>query len=189
MTILEKYNRTAIVLHWLIAVLIIANVVLGLLFDAVSDEHIRMAIDTHKSIGITVLGLVLLRILWRVTHHPPPSHTRVAKIAHMTLYLLILALPISGWLHDSAWKDAATYPMTLFGYIPWPRIAMIATIEPIAKEYLHDLLGAVHNWFGYVFYGVLGLHIAGAIKHQYVDKHSDKHRGMLPNINREKSKI
>ena len=187
MNIPNKYTKTAIALHWIIALLIIGNAVLGQLFNHISDDNIRTAIDTHKSIGITVLGLVIMRLLWRATHQPPTlpaSHARWeimgAKIGHAALYVLMIALPISGWMHDSAWKDAAAHPMSLFGLMPWPRIAMIATIEPISKEHLHDLFGAMHTWFGYVLYGVLTLHISGALKHQYFDAHSDKRRGMLP---------
>ena len=69
---LQRYSGVAIVLHWVIAVLIIANVVLALSVDSLPDGWVRPVIDTHKSIGMTVLGLVLLRILWRISHAPPP---------------------------------------------------------------------------------------------------------------------
>ena len=71
-----RYTRTAMVLHWLIALLIICNVVLGLTAESFPDSWVRTVVDTHKSIGITVLGLVLLRILWRVSHRPPPLPRR-----------------------------------------------------------------------------------------------------------------
>ncbi len=67
-----RYTHTAMLLHWIIAVLVIGNVVLGLSADSLPDDWVRPVIDTHKSIGITVLCLVLLRILWRVSHRPPP---------------------------------------------------------------------------------------------------------------------
>ena len=68
---LQKYTGPAIVLHWVIAVLVSANVALAWIWPHLADESVRPAIDTHKSIGITVLGLVLVRILWRATHKPP----------------------------------------------------------------------------------------------------------------------
>ena len=68
----SRYTRTAMTLHWLIALLMIGNVVLGLSADSWPDDWVRPVVDTHKSIGITVLGLALMRILWRVTHKPPP---------------------------------------------------------------------------------------------------------------------
>ena len=188
MTLPNKYSKTAVFLHWTIALGLIGNCLLGLLFQFISDENIRLAIDMHKSFGIIVLGLVLMRILWRLTHPAPalPSthaswEILGAKIGHAALYVLMLALPLSGWMHDSAWKDAATHPMSLFWSIPWPRISMIANIEAVSKEHLHELFGAMHVIASYVLYGVLALHIAGALKHQYFDKHSDKGRGMLPN--------
>lgn len=182
-----QFTQTAVILHWAIAILLMGNCALGLVAETFPDEHIRLAIDTHKSVGITVLGLVLLRILWRVGHPPPPLPTghphwqlRAASAGHAGLYVLMLALPLSGWMHDSAWKDAATHPMSLFGTIPWPRIALIADIESVRKEHFHTLFGNVHTLSSYVLYGLLAVHIAAALKHQYVDKQSDKARGMLP---------
>src|SRR5580693_136195 len=117
----SRYTGTAITLHWLIALLMIGNVVLGLTAESWPDDWVRPVVDTHKSIGITVLGLALMRILWRAAHAPPPlpgTYARwerlSAKAAHIVLYGLIFCLPLSGWIHDSAWKDAATHPMRLF---------------------------------------------------------------------------
>ena len=182
----DRYSRTAVVLHWLIAILIIVNVALALSVDYWPDEWVRPVIDTHKSTGITVLGLVILRILWRASHKPPPppsAHARwervAARLAHGALYALMLLLPISGWLHDSAWKDAATHPMTLFGLVPWPRVGFIAAIEPVSKESLHTLLGGVHTAFGYLLYALLALHIVGALKHQWLDREAELQRMSL----------
>ena len=174
-----RYTRTAMVLHWLIALLIICNVVLGLTAESFPDSWIRPIVDTHKSIGITVLGLVLLRILWRVSHRPPPLpkafpkwEHMAAHIAHFVLYLLMIGLPLSGWLHDSAWKAAATHPMHLFGVIPWPRMGYVMNLDPALKESLHDRFGALHTWLGYALYALLAMHVGGALKHQWIDKKS-----------------
>ena len=174
-----KYTRVAIVLHWVIAVLIITNVVLGLSADSLPDDWVRPVVDTHKSIGITVLGLALLRILWRVSHRPPPLPASFPKwehvaahAAHFLLYLLIIALPMSGWLHDSAWKDAATHPMHLFNTVPWPRIGFIMNLDAPLKETLHDRFGALHTWLGYALYALLAMHVVGALKHQWIDRKS-----------------
>ena len=181
-----RYTRTAIVLHWLVAVLMIANIVLILLVDHYPDDWVRPAVDTHKSIGITVLGLVILRLLWRATHKPPPMpgsygalERFAAHAAHGALYLVMVLLPLSGWMHDSAWKDADTHPMKLFGLAPWPRIGWIMSIEPVGKERLHDLFGAVHGWAGNVLYVLFALHVAGALKHQFIDRDPELQR-MLP---------
>ena len=67
----RRYSGIAIVLHWVMAVLMLGNIVLIWVVDALPDERVRLAIDTHKSIGITVLGLFILRVLWRLGHRPP----------------------------------------------------------------------------------------------------------------------
>jgi cytochrome b561 len=179
----SRYTRTAMALHWIIAILIICNVVLGLSADSLPDDWVRPVIDTHKSIGITVLGLVLLRILWRASHRPPPLPAEfpswersAAHVAHFLLYLLMIALPLSGWLHDSAWKDAATHPMQFFGLVQWPRIGWIMDIEPTTRERLHDAFGALHVWIGYVLYGLFALHVLGALKHQFLDHEPELQR-------------
>ncbi len=181
-----RYTRTAMMLHWLIAVGILCNIALALSADHVPDDWVRPMIDTHKSIGITVLGLALLRILWRIGHRPPelprafPRWERgAAHAAHVLLYVLMIGLPVSGWLHDSAWKDAATHPMSLFHVVPWFRLGFIMDLPPALKEHLHDVFGAFHTWFGYVLYGVLALHILGALKHELIDRESVLRR-MLP---------
>jgi cytochrome b561 len=183
---IQRYTRVAVVLHWLLAVLILANIGLALVVDLLPDDWVRPAIDNHKSIGISVLGLVLLRGLWRIGHPPPPLpasypawEQRLSKLAHWLFYALMLALPISGWMHDSAWKDAASHPMHLFGLVPWPRIGWIAGVEPVAKEALHDLFGAAHTAFGYALYALLTLHIVGALKHQWLDRQPQLQRMML----------
>lgn len=180
---LLRYTKTAVVLHWLIAALIIVNVAIVLSVDNLPDEWVRPAIDTHKSMGITVLGLALLRLLWRIGHPPPPMVGGLARwerigahAAHGLLYALMLLLPLSGWLHDSAWKDAATHPMRLYGLIPWPRIGVVMAIEPVTKEWLHDVFGLAHTLFGYLLYGLLALHIVGALKHQWLDRKAELQR-------------
>ena len=187
----QKYTRVAVLLHWTIALLMLANVALGLTVawlpdGALSDTAIRFVIDTHKSIGITVLGLAILRVLWRLTHRPPPLPAEfsgweraAAHAAHVALYVLIFAMPLSGWLHDSAWVAAASHPMYLYGLVQWPRIGFIMNLDAATKEQLHSQFGALHTACSYALYGVLALHIAGALKHQWIDRHSVLRR-MMP---------
>ncbi len=171
-----RYTTTAIWLHWTIALLLAANIALALTADWFPESMVRTVIDTHKSIGITVLGLVLLRIVWRWRHTPPvlPKtyatwERTMSHAAHLTLYALILALPLSGWMHDSAWSDAATHPMTLFGLLPWPRLGFLMNLPPAAKEVWHSRLYTLHAVLAYVLYGLFALHVAGALKHQWFD--------------------
>ena len=183
---IARYTKPAILLHWIVAALILINVGLGYAANLAPDIFVRPIIDTHKSVGITVLGLAILRILWRFSHKPPdlpqsysPFERIAAHAAHGALYVLIFALPISGWMHDSAWKEAATHPMSLYGLIGWPRIGWIEQIEPVEKERLHTLFFAAHVYFAYALYLLLALHIVGALKHQFLDREAELQR-MLP---------
>jgi cytochrome b561 len=183
---IERYTRTAMVLHWLIALFILTNVALIWSVDILPEDSIRPVIDAHKSFGITVLGLVLMRILWRFANRPPPlpefyapAEKAAAHAAHIALYGVMLALPLTGWMHDSAWKAAGEIPMYWFGLIQWPRIGWIMHIEPGLKERLHDVFGSAHIWLSYVLYALVGLHVAAALKHQWWDGHPELQR-MLP---------
>ncbi len=177
-----RYTRTAAWLHWGVAVLIVLNVALALTAESLPEGWIRPTIDLHKSVGLTLLGLVLLRILWRIAHPPPPMPAAYgrweragAHAAHYVLYGLILALPISGWLHDSAFKDAAAHPLKLFWLVPWFRIPAVADLPPAAKEAAHSQFYAVHAWSAYALYALLALHVLGALKHQW-DGHAELQR-------------
>lgn len=163
--------------------MITVNIALGLAADSLPENWIRPAIDLHKSFGLTVLGLVLLRILWRLTHPAPPlpgTYPKLERIAahsaHLVLYGLILLLPISGWLHDSAFKNAAAHPLTLFGVVPWFRIEAIASLPAEQKEVLHGQLFDLHVWSAWALVGLVALHIAGALKHQFIDRHAELDR-------------
>ena len=183
MVLPERYTRPAIILHWLVAALMIVNFALGQFSESFGDDNVRFMINAHKSTGITVLGLVIVRLLWRMTHQPPalPDHfkpweKRVSHLVHWSLYFLMFALPLSGWMHDSAWKAAPEIKMYWFGLFEWPRISWIMAIEPAAKESLHSVLGDVHEIMGKVLLGLFVLHVAAALKHQFIDRHPELQR-------------
>ena len=178
-----RYTRTAMVLHWAVAALIVANVALGFAADSLPENWIRQAVDAHKSLGLTVLGLAVLRLLWRLANPPPPmpdSYGRLERLgahaAHIALYGIIFALPITGWIHDSAWAGAATHPFALWGVIPHVRLGFIEAMDPATKERIHDTFFAFHVWFGYALYALLALHIVGALKHQLWDREPELQR-------------
>ena len=170
----QRYTRAAIWLHWIVALLIVANVTLAWVWPNLGNA--RPAIDLHKSIGITVLGLAIMRLLWRLTHTPPPLpggyakwEARASHAAHWLLYLVIFAMPLTGWIMDSAWKDAASHPMYLFGLFEWPRIGAVTRLDPALREKFHQGFGNAHILFSYILYALFGLHVAGALKHQWLD--------------------
>jgi cytochrome b561 len=179
----QRYTHMAMLLHWLIALGIIVNVALAWIWPHLADDHVRPAIDMHKSIGITVLGLAIMRILWRLTHRPPaypPSYKgweRTASHAvHWLLYLIMFAMPLTGWIMDSAWKDAATHPMFWFGLFEWPRIGFFLHLDPATKNQIHDVFGGAHVWASYALYALFALHVGGALKHQWMDRERELQR-------------
>jgi cytochrome b561 len=181
-----KYTGTAITLHWVIALGIVLNVALAWIWPLLADENVRPAIDTHKSIGVTILGLAILRLLWRLTHTPPalPAgykqwEVTASHITHWAFYAFLFAMPLSGWIMDSAYKDAAAHPMFWFGLFEWPRIAPILHLEPGLRNTVHDSFGEVHEALAYVLYALLTLHIGGALKHEWIDKQRELRR-ILP---------
>jgi cytochrome b561 len=182
----QRYTGIAILLHWLIAIGIVVNIALPWIWPHLADANVRPAIDMHKSIGITILGLAIMRLLWRWTHRPPPLplgyklwEVRASHATHILLYLLLFAMPLTGWIMDSAYKDAALHPMFWFGLFEWPRIAAIRHLDPAVRDTVHDGFGAAHVWLSYLLYGLFALHVAGALKHQWLDGEPELQR-MMP---------
>jgi cytochrome b561 len=184
-TVSQRYSRPAIILHWMVSVLIFTNIALALSADWLPEAWQRPDINLHKSIGITVLGLAIMRLLWRLGHKPPPLlpsrpwERHAAHAAHFVLYLLIFLMPLSGWLHDSAWEKAAQHPLWLYGVIPWFRIGLVQGYDLNTQKYLHGLFGQIHTSLAYVIYDMVAVHVAGALKHQFVDREPEIQR-MLP---------
>jgi cytochrome b561 len=183
---MARYTKTAMLLHWLVAVLILGNIVLILLADSFGEAAGRSIVNTHKSIGLTVLGLVLLRILWRASHPAPdmprryPKRERIlAQVTHAALYVLMLAIPVSGYLHDSAWKGAAKHPLLWFGLFDVPRLPALQHMAPGPQDALHRQFGLLHYSLAWILLGLFVLHVAGALKHQFLDHEAELQR-MLP---------
>lgn len=175
----DRYSRTAIVFHWVIAVLVLGNIGLAWTFKIFSDyPWTQMVTNTHKTFGITVLGLALMRLMWRLGHRPPPLspaiprwQVRAARLGHAGLYVLILAMPLSGWIYDSAWEWAREVPIDFWGLFEMPRIPWIMDMpQGPAKEQLDVVAGKVHVFLSYVLYALLAAHLAGAAKHQWFDR-------------------
>ena len=175
--LVQRYTTTAIVFHWLIALGVVLNVALAWTWpNLLPDAQVRPAIDLHKSVGVTVLGLAVMRLLWRLTHHPPPLPRGYARwevttshVTHWLLYAVIFAMPLTGWIMDSAYERAASTPMYWFGLFQWPRIGFVMALDPATKKSVHDAFGAAHGYIAYLVYALFALHVAGALKHQWLD--------------------
>lgn len=157
-----RYNLLARTLHWLIAVLLVANLALGLVHDDLPKSW--NTVSLHKSLGLSVLILTATRIGWRFTFKMPPwpvtmpqAQVIIAKLTHLCLYALMFGLPLTGWIFSSAGK----YPIALWG-IPWPKL-------PVAKDMpITGLAREGHEVLGYFAIALIALHVAAAIYHQYV---------------------
>lgn len=161
-----RYTATAVVLHWLMALLIFAVFPLGLYMADLKLSPTKLQLFSyHKWIGMTLLILALLRLLWRMTHTPPalpdslPRWQKTSSHAmHHLLYLLLFAVPLSGWLMSSA----KGFQTVLFGVLPIPDLIN-------KNKELGNLLGSIHESLNYLLLLLVAAHIAAVIKHRYID--------------------
>ncbi len=172
------YSRGAMFFHWTIALLIIANLIIGFLHEGFPPAVRGLSIGLHKSTGILVIILTLGRIAWRLTHKPPPLPDTVknwerglAHATHWLLYALMLGLPITGWLMSSAGKRK--YPLDFYGLFPVPYLP-VAQNEASVHTYADR-----HELLGWIALALLILHLSGAAKHYFVDRDRTVQR-MLP---------
>ncbi|WP_233800005.1 cytochrome b [Paraburkholderia sp. HP33-1] len=164
----ESYTRTAIAFHWLIALLIVCGFALGWVMTDIpgfTPTKLRY-FSWHKWIGVTVFALAIVRIVWRAIHGAPPMPRRMptwqrgaAHLVHLLLYVLMIAIPVSGYLYSSA----ANVPVVYLGLIPLPRL-----IAP--DPHLKEVLKNMHIALNYTLLVLVGLHVAGALKHQWLDR-------------------
>lgn len=168
-----RYNAVAQALHWLLALALTAMVVLGLAMTHAGLARVTQfkLYQVHKSIGITVLIVALLRLLWRLTHRPPPlpDHTAgwekgAAHATHVVLYILMIGLPFVGWAMVSV--SPFNLPTVLFGVIPWPHLPGLAGIAN--KPYWEGVAKLVHAYGAYLLIALVGLHALAALRHHFL---------------------
>jgi cytochrome b561 len=167
-----RYNTVSIALHWLIALGILALVAIGL-----SMTHLNPApmlkfqlYQLHKSIGITVLLAVLLRVIWRLTHKPPPLpemppiEKAAAKATHGLLYLLMLGIPLTGWALVSV--SVLNLPTVLYGVMPWPHLPILSEITN--KAPVEAVMKFIHGKLAWVLIALIVLHAGAALRHHFI---------------------
>ena len=157
-----RYTRTAIALHWIIAALLIGNIVLGLYHDSFGKAWTPWIMFVHKATGMTVLALSLARLAWRLTHRPPAFdpvlkgwERGLAHFIHWLFYAMLIAIPLSGWLLSSS-SGRATNFWGLFDIGPLP-----------VGRSNHDFFEDAHELLGKAMIGLVLLHVAGALKHHF----------------------
>lgn len=193
---LGNYSATAKLLHWLIAAFVIGLLGLGLTMTRIEDLQLRYELyQLHKSLGVTVLGLMLLRIVWRFIAPPPELPASIqglerqaAAKTHFALYALLLLLPLSGWAMVSAALPPFNFPTSLYKTIPWPHIPAIEELSAEAKKTVEPLLKTLHGALGWALLALVILHIAAALRHSIVLKDGVMLR-MLPRFLKSSAKL
>jgi cytochrome b561 len=179
-----RYSVVAQVFHWVIAALIVTQFVLANLEDDLPiGAHKLALLARHKSFGMTVLMLAILRLLWRLKNPPPdlPSgmtqlERMLARATHIAFYVLLFAMPITGWMMSSA----KNYSVSWFGLFTWPNL--------IGKnETAFNVLHSTHEILSDVLFAIAVLHILAALKHHFWNK-DDVMLRMLPLIKLDKAK-
>ncbi|MFW2852928.1 cytochrome b [Sphingomonas sp. TX0543] len=158
-----RYSGVAIALHWLIAFFVIVNLLIGIGHDSV--PMLRAWMPGHKSIGITVLVLTLLRLGWRLAHRAPPLPPELAgweraaaQLVHGLFYAVLLLLPLSGWAMVSSPEHRR--PLDWFGAFDIPFL-------PVSRV-TANLGGDAHGVLGWLMLGLVVVHIAAALRHQFL---------------------
>lgn len=187
----QRYTTVAIILHWAIAFFIFNNLMFGFFMEDYPDAQRRSAVAFHISCGLSVLVLVVLRLLWRITHRPPPflpgttpRETRLAHAVHHAIYFLMFAMPITGWLFLSA-NPPGRPGSLIFGLFRLHRFEFLTGLQPRElQKQVHDVIVEVHGIGAWILIGLLALHVLGALKHQFVDKQPELARMGIGRIRR-----
>lgn len=174
---MPSYTRTAIAFHWLIALLIIGAFTMGTIMadmPGITPTKLRYY-SWHKWAGVTILGLAAARLLWRLSHRPPvypatmPAwQVSAANGLHAALYVLMFAIPLSGYFYTLA----AGVPVVYFGLVQLPVL-----IEPNAE--LKPILKGLHYWLNMGLLACVAAHVGAALKHLLIDRDGIMQR-MLP---------
>ncbi len=164
----ENYGLIAKTLHWVIAILIIGLIWLGWYMVDLTyfDRWYNTSLSTHRSLGLLVFALAVLMLAWRVYSRPPPLVSSIpgwekviARSTHVLLYIMMLAIPLSGYLISTS----AGKHVSLFGWFEIPPIMQV-------DETLRDRAIAVHYYLAYGSCFLLGLHVLGALKHEFISR-------------------
>jgi cytochrome b561/polyisoprenoid-binding protein YceI len=157
-----RYSTGAVLLHWLLALAMAFQVALGFAMPN-RGPHSFVPMQLHKSVGITILLLTLVRLAWRLVHRPPAPLERglagtLAKIVHWAFYTVLLVGPITGWIIVSTAR--LKVPTLLFGVMPWPHLPLPTSLgEPME---------AIHEALAWIAVTLFVLHVAGALRHQFM---------------------
>ena len=161
----SRYTVVAIALHWAIAALIIFMIWLGW-----NMEENETRYQLHKSIGITILLLSVIRVAWRMLNPPPalpsgmkPLEVKASHYVHVGLYVLMILMPLLGWALVST--SELRVPTVLFGTVSWPELPFLSGLR--GNKLAHGVIETLHSKGAWVIIGLLVLHVGGALKHEF----------------------
>jgi cytochrome b561/polyisoprenoid-binding protein YceI len=158
----RRYSAGAVILHWLLALAMAFQIALGFAMPH-SGPHSFAPMQLHKSIGISILLLTLIRLGWRLVSRPPDTievgwTALAARTVHWAFYAVLLLGPITGWIIVST--APLHVPTMLFGIVPWPHLPLPPALNGTAEE--------VHETLSWIAVGLFLLHVAGALRHQFL---------------------
>ena len=169
-----RYAVIAIALHWVIAAGIVFQILLAWRMEDLKTPLGFALVQLHKSVGISILLLSLVRLGWRLANPPPPEpeglkawEVTLSKLVHLAFYVIMIGMPLTGWLMVSA--SRIEIPTLLFGAIPWPHVPGIAHLPESAKSVWRMIGDRGHGLLAFGTYLLLALHVGGALKHQLFD--------------------
>lgn len=158
-----RYDGVARLLHWLIVVLVAAQFILGWTMpDIHRDTQPVGLIAGHLLVGTALLAVMLCRVVWRITHRPPPLEISaplrlVSSLTQLALYALLIVVPLLGWINASS----RGWAVTLFSVLPLP------ALSANGSSFGHQM-GDVHSALAWVLFALICLHVLGALTHRFV---------------------
>ncbi len=171
-----RYSGVAMLLHWIIAIAVIVNWRLAETAHEGPREAGAALMATHKALGMTILALTLLRLIWGLAHKKPPLASTLkpwertlARVTHATFYVLLIGLPLGGWIASSLYRA----PIDIFGLFAIP------TLPTGLNKGLGHTIFEVHQTGGSIMIYLIALHTLAALKHTFWDKDGNLWR-MLP---------
>jgi len=171
----NTYTRMARWLHWVIAGLIVFMLAGGFLMRFVPEDNFSLTVlvyNWHKTIGLFILVLSIGRLVWRLSHKPPPLPTGIpglaklaSKLVHVFFYVFMIGMPLIGW----AIISTSRFPSKLFNAVPLAKLPVLRGYTGDARDNINGLFGDVHEVMAYIAIALIVLHIAAALKHHCED--------------------
>ena len=172
----NRYGRVSRLLHWTIAILFISLIPMGIFSSMIPEEtsYRNAYYVVHKTIGVTVFLLVIVRLIWnKISKRPAldntltPTEKKLAHRAHYILYFMLLVIPITGFMMTS--------------YHGYGTFFFFWELPPLWEQSnVYQIWGGFHKYLlPYIVYIILGAHVLGALKHQFIDKHDSAFKRMV----------